>query len=220
MGTAHARRRHPLDRRRDRRRARPVRSASPDVRAPVRARAAARRRRRPVCRRAGRTSTAGSPRSNRCRRLLAPCRRSASSDRVAPVVALARALRTSRLGRRARRSRAGSRPRREVSTCSCSPCPTRSSPTSRSRRARRTRRWSRTWPGRSASTCSPRTRGRASLHPLVALPNAELGAQRLRSGAWFAVAGDPLVSEVGARARRTTRCRSPTTTVPRTTRPR
>lgn len=35
----------------------------------------------------------------------------------------------------------------------------------------------------------------ASLHPLVALPNAELGAQRLRSGAWFATAGDPLVSE-------------------------
>jgi predicted short-subunit dehydrogenase-like oxidoreductase (DUF2520 family) len=37
---------------------------------------------------------------------------------------------------------------------------------------------------------------RASLHPLVALPNEELGAQRLLDGAWFAVAGDPLVTSV------------------------
>lgn len=36
-------------------------------------------------------------------------------------------------------------------------------------------------------------RRRAALHPLVALPNAELGARRLASGAWFATAGDPLV---------------------------
>ncbi|MBV8691093.1 MAG: pantoate--beta-alanine ligase [Actinobacteria bacterium] len=36
---------------------------------------------------------------------------------------------------------------------------------------------------------------RAALHPLVALPSAEVGADRLR-GAWFAVAGDPLVREV------------------------
>jgi predicted short-subunit dehydrogenase-like oxidoreductase (DUF2520 family) len=34
-----------------------------------------------------------------------------------------------------------------------------------------------------------------SLHPLVPLPNAELGARRLTSHAWFAVAGDPLVTE-------------------------
>jgi len=34
---------------------------------------------------------------------------------------------------------------------------------------------------------------RASLHPLVALPDAALGAERLSSGAWFAVAGDALV---------------------------
>jgi predicted short-subunit dehydrogenase-like oxidoreductase (DUF2520 family) len=34
-----------------------------------------------------------------------------------------------------------------------------------------------------------------SLHPLLALPNVELGAQRLTSHAWFAVAGDPLVTE-------------------------
>lgn len=33
---------------------------------------------------------------------------------------------------------------------------------------------------------------RASIHPLVALPNPELGAERLR-GAWFALAGDALV---------------------------
>lgn len=37
---------------------------------------------------------------------------------------------------------------------------------------------------------------RAALHPLVSLPNPETGAQRLSSGAWFAVAGDPLVKEI------------------------
>jgi predicted short-subunit dehydrogenase-like oxidoreductase (DUF2520 family) len=36
----------------------------------------------------------------------------------------------------------------------------------------------------------------ASVHPLVALPSAELGAERLRDGAWFAVAGDPLARHV------------------------
>ena len=36
----------------------------------------------------------------------------------------------------------------------------------------------------------------AGLHPLVAMPSAEIGAQRLRDGAWFAVAGDPLVREL------------------------
>lgn len=34
---------------------------------------------------------------------------------------------------------------------------------------------------------------RAGLHPLVALPSPEIGATRLASGAWFAVAGDPIV---------------------------
>ncbi|MCX7620912.1 MAG: DUF2520 domain-containing protein [Acidimicrobiales bacterium] len=37
---------------------------------------------------------------------------------------------------------------------------------------------------------------RAAIHPLVALPNPEVGAQRLGSGAWFAVEGDPIVQEV------------------------
>jgi predicted short-subunit dehydrogenase-like oxidoreductase (DUF2520 family) len=36
---------------------------------------------------------------------------------------------------------------------------------------------------------------RAALHPLMTLPDADSGAARLR-GAWFAVAGDPLVDEV------------------------
>ena len=36
----------------------------------------------------------------------------------------------------------------------------------------------------------------AALHPLVALPDAEVGARRLLSGCWFAVAGDPLVLQV------------------------
>jgi len=34
---------------------------------------------------------------------------------------------------------------------------------------------------------------RGALHPLVALPSAEVGAERLVGGAWFAVAGDDLV---------------------------
>ena len=33
---------------------------------------------------------------------------------------------------------------------------------------------------------------RAAVHPLVALPDADLGAERLAAGAWFALAGDPL----------------------------
>lgn len=37
---------------------------------------------------------------------------------------------------------------------------------------------------------------RAALHPLVSLPNAAVGASRLRAGAWFAIAGDPLVAAV------------------------
>ncbi|MGE0877824.1 MAG: DUF2520 domain-containing protein [Acidimicrobiia bacterium] len=37
---------------------------------------------------------------------------------------------------------------------------------------------------------------RASLHPLMTLPSAELGAERLLAGAWFAVAGDALVEQV------------------------
>ncbi len=39
---------------------------------------------------------------------------------------------------------------------------------------------------------------RASVHPLVALPGGEVGARRLRSGRWFAVAGHPLAREVVA----------------------
>lgn len=38
----------------------------------------------------------------------------------------------------------------------------------------------------------------AAVHPLVALPSADLGAERLSAGAWFAVAGDPLVQRVVA----------------------
>jgi len=39
---------------------------------------------------------------------------------------------------------------------------------------------------------------RASVHPLVALPTAAVGAERLRAGAWFAVAGEPIAAEVVA----------------------
>jgi predicted short-subunit dehydrogenase-like oxidoreductase (DUF2520 family) len=39
---------------------------------------------------------------------------------------------------------------------------------------------------------------RASLHPLVPLPTPEVGRVRLRAGATFAVAGDPLAAELAA----------------------
>lgn len=38
-------------------------------------------------------------------------------------------------------------------------------------------------------------RRRAALHPLVSLPNPDVGSRRLR-GAWFAVAGDPFIDEL------------------------
>ena len=41
----------------------------------------------------------------------------------------------------------------------------------------------------------PRT---AVLHPLVAMPDPTVGAARLLAGAWFAVAGDPLVQRVAS----------------------
>ena len=37
---------------------------------------------------------------------------------------------------------------------------------------------------------------RASLHPVMSLPDAAIGARRLLDGGWFAVAGDPLVRDV------------------------
>lgn len=39
-------------------------------------------------------------------------------------------------------------------------------------------------------------RRRGALHPLVALPDVETGARRLRTGTWFAVAGDPLMRRI------------------------
>src|SRR5439155_22021363 len=36
---------------------------------------------------------------------------------------------------------------------------------------------------------------RAALHPLASLPSPEVGAERLQ-GAWFAIAGDPLIQSV------------------------
>ena len=44
---------------------------------------------------------------------------------------------------------------------------------------------------------APHTR-RGSMHPLVPLPNAEIGRARLRDGVTIAVAGDPLVASVAA----------------------
>ena len=38
----------------------------------------------------------------------------------------------------------------------------------------------------------------AALHPLVAIPDAAVGARRLLAGGWFAVAGDPIVRQVVA----------------------
>lgn len=39
---------------------------------------------------------------------------------------------------------------------------------------------------------------RAAVHPLLSLPNAELGAERLLAGGWFAVAGDPVAEQIVA----------------------
>jgi predicted short-subunit dehydrogenase-like oxidoreductase (DUF2520 family) len=39
---------------------------------------------------------------------------------------------------------------------------------------------------------------RGALHPLVSLPSPDVGARRLSAGAWFAVAGDPLVQRAAA----------------------
>jgi predicted short-subunit dehydrogenase-like oxidoreductase (DUF2520 family) len=39
---------------------------------------------------------------------------------------------------------------------------------------------------------------RAAVHPLLSLPNAELGAERLVAGGWFAVAGDPIAQDLVA----------------------
>jgi predicted short-subunit dehydrogenase-like oxidoreductase (DUF2520 family) len=39
-------------------------------------------------------------------------------------------------------------------------------------------------------------RRRGSMHPLMPLPNPEVGAMRLRAGATFAVAGDPMAEEL------------------------
>ncbi|HVN51479.1 MAG TPA: DUF2520 domain-containing protein [Acidimicrobiales bacterium] len=45
---------------------------------------------------------------------------------------------------------------------------------------------------------------RAAVHPLLAMPDPEVGSARLRGGAWFAVAGDPMawrmVDDLGGRA--------------------
>lgn len=41
-------------------------------------------------------------------------------------------------------------------------------------------------------------RRRAAIHPLVSLPNASVGVDRLLAGASFAVAGDPIATEVVA----------------------
>lgn len=39
---------------------------------------------------------------------------------------------------------------------------------------------------------------RGAVHPLMSLPDPEVGAARLRSGGWFAVAGDPIAALVVA----------------------
>jgi len=36
----------------------------------------------------------------------------------------------------------------------------------------------------------------AAVHPLISLPDAQIGAERLRSNGWFAIAGDPIAAEV------------------------
>lgn len=45
------------------------------------------------------------------------------------------------------------------------------------------------------SSVSPHNRT-GSVHPLMALPNPDTGARRLLGGGWFAVAGDPVASDL------------------------
>ena len=82
--------------------------------------------------------------------------------------------------------------RRRASTCSSSPPPTTPWPRSRPPSCRRRAPPWPTCPVRSGSTRWRRTRCRATVHPLVPLPNGEVGAARLGSGVTFAVAGAPL----------------------------
>ena len=106
---------------------------------------------------------------------------------------------------RVRRGDACRRRRRRTSTCWSSPCPTSVIADVAAAVAPVGRRpSSRTSPARSASTCSRPIAAELPSIPLVALPNAELGAGRLAGGAWFAVAGDPLagaavVDDLGGR---------------------
>ncbi len=39
---------------------------------------------------------------------------------------------------------------------------------------------------------------RAAIHPLMSLPDAAVGAERLRGGGWFATAGDPIAAAIVA----------------------
>jgi len=38
----------------------------------------------------------------------------------------------------------------------------------------------------------------AAIHPLMSLPDADIGAQRLMAGGWFAIAGDPVAAQLVA----------------------
>ena len=57
-------------------------------------------------------------------------------------------------------------------------------------------RWSPTWPDRSGSTCWRPTSDGAPCTRSLRCPTPEVGAERLISGTWFAVAGDDLVRQV------------------------
>jgi predicted short-subunit dehydrogenase-like oxidoreductase (DUF2520 family) len=50
--------------------------------------------------------------------------------------------------------------------------------------------------GATTLTCLEPHPRRGSIHPLMSLPNAEVGAAKLAPGGWFAVAGDPLAEEL------------------------
>ena len=85
--------------------------------------------------------------------------------------------------------------RRRASTCSCSPCPTtRSRSVAASVAPVATTVIAHLAGSLGLDVLAPHVR-RAALHPLASLPSPEVGAERLR-GAWFAIAGDPLVQSV------------------------
>ena len=160
----------------------------PDVGAPLRARPAARPRPRPRARRR-RSPPRASPARYAVAARTAPARgagtwrtharAAASSGRAGPGAPSPRALDRRGLGRGAARSAGATTSPARPTASTCCVIATPDARRRRGGRRRRARADDRRRPPRrrrSGSTCSARHARRAALHPLVSLPDAELGA--------------------------------------------